>query len=343
MPRSRPATRLVDVADRAGVSLATASRSLRGRDGVSEGVAAHVRQVAVELGYVANVHARRLAGGSTSMVGLIVHEIDDPYFSEIASSIVHRAADRELTVQICQSGRDPRTELLQIRTLVAHGIDVILIAGSGYTDPALEADADAELRAFQDSGGRVAVIGRHHLRADAVLPDNRAAGETITEHVLSLGHRRIAVTAGSALLTTVVDRITGAHAALRRHGVSPDDVPVVHTAFTRDGGREAAETILRDHPGTTAIVALNDVMAIGVLSTLRSRGIRVPQQISVVGIDDIAVAADLAPSLTTVRLPMNAFGEMALAMALDPPATRPRHRSTGHELVARDSTGPAPE
>ncbi|MGH3645592.1 MAG: substrate-binding domain-containing protein, partial [Micromonosporaceae bacterium] len=100
--------------------------------------------------------------------------------------------------------------------------------------------------------------------------------------------------------------------------------------------------ILTDHPKTTAIIALNDAMAIGVLSALRSRGVSVPSQMSVVGFDDVSVAADLAPGLTTVRLPMTEMGRTALTMARKPRSARSRRRSTGHELVVRDSTGPAP-
>lgn len=134
------------------MSLATASRSLAGREGVSEEVAARVRQVALDLGYVANVHARTLAGGATSTVGLIVHEIGDPYVSEIASGVIRVATERGFTVQICHSGRDPRTELLQIRTLITHRIDAIVIAGSGYTDPGLQAEADRALTASRRPG-----------------------------------------------------------------------------------------------------------------------------------------------------------------------------------------------
>ncbi len=343
MPRPRSALRLIDVAERAGVSLATASRALAGRDGVSEQVAEHVRQVSRELGYVANLHARTLAGGSTSTVGLIVHQIDDPYFSEIASGVLRVAGEQNLIVQICHSGRDPQNELGQIRHLIAQRVGVIIVAGSGYIDPQLQAETKAELTAFQDAGGRVAVIGRHFLNADAILPDNEAGGRVIGEHVLSLGHRRIAIAAGTQKLTTVADRLSGVGAALRAVGLSLADLPVVQTDFTRDGGRGATEQILREHPETTAIIALNDAMAIGVLSALRARGISVPDQISVAGFDDVSVAADLAPSLTTVRLPMADMGQLALGMALKPRSARPRRKSTGHELVVRGSTGPAPQ
>ncbi|MEV0154734.1 LacI family DNA-binding transcriptional regulator [Micromonospora sp. NPDC050686] len=341
MPKPGPRLRLVDVAERAGVSLATASRALSGRDGVSEEVANRVRQVSRELGYVANPYARTLAGGASNSVGLVVHQVDDPYFSEVAGGVIQVAAEQGLLVQICHSGRDPEIELRQLRHLIAQRVGIILIAGSGYNDPRVEAAARAELAEFQHGGGRVAVIGRHALGVDAVLPDNQAGGRALTAHLLDLGHRRIAVAAGTAQLTTVADRLAGVSAALAERGLTLTDLPVVHSDFTRDGGRVAAERILREHPATTAIIALNDAMAIGVLATLRAHRVAVPDRMSVVGFDDVSVAADLAPSLTTVRLPMTDMGRMALTLALKPRSARPRRRATGHSLQVRDSTGPA--
>jgi len=342
MPKPGPRLRLVDVAERAGVSLATASRALAGRDGVSEEVARRIRQISQELGYVANPYARTLAGGASSTVGLVVHQVDDPYFSEIAGGVIQVADEQSLLVQICHSGRDPDYELRQIRHLIAQRVGIIIVAGSGFNDPRIEAEAKAELSAFQGLGGRVAVIGRHSLGVDAVLPDNEAGGRALGNHLVDLGHRRIAVAAGTPGLTTVADRLAGVAAGLRDQGLSLTDLPVVHTDFTREGGRVAAEQILHNHPDTTAIVALNDAMAMGVLSALRAKRIPVPDRMSVVGFDDVSVAADLAPSLTTIRLPMTAMGRMALELALKPRSTRPRRRSTGHQLIVRDSTGRAP-
>jgi LacI family transcriptional regulator len=341
MPERRSAVRLADVAERAGVSIATASRSLSGSSGVSVRVADHVRTVALALGYVVNPHARSLAGGATASVGLIVHEIGDPYFSEIASGVLRVAAREGMTAQICHSGRDPQTELTQIRTLVAHRIGGIIVAGSGWVDPRVQADAKAELLSFRRSGGRVAVIGRHHVAVDAVLPDNQAGARSVAEHVLAQGHRRIAIAAGSRRLTTIADRLAGIDDVLRARGRTLDEVPVVEADFTRDGGKEAAARILAEHGDATAILALNDAMAIGVLSTLRSAGVDVPGQVSVTGFDDVPVAEDLAPGLTTVRLPMARMGELAMTLALKAPAARPRRQTTGHTLVVRDSTGPA--
>ncbi|GAA1477031.1 LacI family DNA-binding transcriptional regulator [Nocardioides aestuarii] len=330
--------RLQDVAEAAGVSLATASRSLSGTSGVSEAVADRVRATARELGYVANLHARSLAAGTSASVGLVVHEIGDPYFSEIASGVLRVAAPAGLTVQICHSGRDPERELEQIRMLIANRVGAIVVAGSGFVDAAVQSTARAELQAYRQNGGRVAVIGRHHLGVDAVLPDNVAGGRAVTEHLLSLGHRRIAVISGSRALTTVADRLRGVADGLAGAGLDPDSVPVVEAEFTRAGGKAAVLETLASHPGVTAVLALNDDMAIGALSMLRSQGIAVPGRISVSGFDDVAVAGDLSPSLTTVRLPMVEMGEKVLQLALSDPTDRPRRRRVGHELVVRDST-----
>lgn len=340
MPRRT--LRLQDVAQQAGVSLATASRSTSGASGVSEAVAQRVRDIAQELGYVANVHARSLAAGTSRAVGLVVHEIDDPYFAEIASGVLRVGEAKGLNVQICHSGRDPQRELEQIRELVTQRVCAIVIAGSGFVDPRMQAAARIELDAYRDAGGRVAVIGRHQLGVDAVLPENTSGGRAVAEHVIGLGHRKLAVISGWRGLTTIADRLTGIEEAFRTAGLDFSAVPVLEGAFTRDGGQAMAEQVLDQHPEVTAVLALNDHMAIGALSTFRARGVSLPQQISVSGFDDVAVARDIAPSLTTVRLPMFAMGQHALELALKPPAARPRRRTAGHEMVVRDSTAPPP-
>ena len=332
------ATRLLDVADAAGVSLATASRALAGRDGVSPALAERVRETATLLGYVPNAHARALAGATPPMVGLIVHDVADPYFAEIAKGVLRVADEHDLMVLIHQSERRPEIELARIRSLRAHRVGSVVLAGSGYVEPEYEAEAAAELVAFRDAGGRVALVGRHHIPVDAVLPDNRAGARTATRHLLDLGHRRIGVVAGPPNLATVADRHLGVVDAMA--GVDADALVVEHDAFSREGGVEATRRLLERAPGLTAIMALTDVMAMGALQTLREAGRSVPGEMSLVGFDDVTVAADLAPALTTVRLPMADMGAMALELTLREPAARPRRRRTGHELVVRDSTAP---
>lgn len=332
--------RLLDVAQTAGVSLATASRALAGRDGVRPDLAERVRDAATALGYVPNAHARALAGATPAMVGLIVHDVADPYFAEIAKGVLRVADQHDLMVLIHQSERQPETELARIRSLRAHRVGSVVLAGSGYVEPAMEAAAAAELLAFRAAGGRVALVGRHHIPVDAVLPDNHAGGETIARHLVELGHRRIGIVAGPPELSTVSDRLAGVRDAVASAGLGPSTVTVEHDAFSREGGVVATRRLISRAADVTAIIAITDVMAIGALETLRVAGRSVPGDISLTGFDDVTVAADLAPALTTIRLPMADLGAMALELTLRAPAVRPRRRRTGHELVVRASTAP---
>lgn len=329
--RARP-SRLVDVAERAGVSIATASRSLTGTSGVSPALAERVRAVAASMGYVPNAHARSLAGGQEASVGLVVGAIDDPYFAEIASGVIDAATEAGQLVQLSHAG-GPSELLAQVRSLRAYNVGAILLAGSGLDGTGLEDEVAEELAAFRSSGGRVAVIGRHSFTADAVLPPSRDGGRAVGEHLLALGHTRVAVVAGPAELTTVVDRLGGLLDVLGTAAVS-----VTHHAFGRAGGADGARRALDEHPEVTAIAALSDVLAIGVLAELRARGIRVPDQLSVTGFDDISVAADLAPALTTVRLDLARIGAEALGLTARAPGGEAQSVSTGYELVVRDST-----
>jgi len=293
-----------------------------------------VREVARTLGYIANVHARTLAGGATSVVGLIVHEIDDPYFTEIAGGVIRSALAKDLLVQVSHSGRDPEQELRQISTLVVQDVEAIIIAGSGYIDPGQEARAKEVLSAYRQRGGRAAVIGRHHLGVDAVLPDNAGAGAVAASHLVELGHREVLVAAGSAQLTTVADRLAGMRSVFDPAGIRPT---VWHDEFSVEGGARIARRIGELATRPTAVLALSDVVAIGVLQELRRHGVRVPQDISVVGIDDIAVAQSLAPALTTVALPLSQMGQTAFDMVQKPSAGRPRRRTIPARLVVRES------
>ena len=326
---------LSDVAATAGVSLATASRALNGQTGVGAELAEKVRVVARNLGYVPNVHARQLAGGTTSVIGLIVHEIDDPFFTQIAGGIVRSALAENLMVQVSHSGRDPEQELQEITTLVVQDVDGIIIAGSGYVDPAKEAGAKEVLRAYEQRGGRVAVIGRHHLGVDAVLPDNVAVGAIAGQHLAGLGHRDVLVASGSDQLTTIADRLSGICSAFQKVGTQ---VSVLQEEFSLSGGARIASRIGELNVRPSAILALSDLMAIGVLQELRRQGLRVPDDISVMGIDDITVAQSLAPALTTVAVPLAEMGEIAFGMLRKPAAVRPRRRIVPAHLMVREST-----
>lgn len=337
---SEAAPRLTDVAVLAGVSIATASRTLSGTGAVSPELVKRVLEAADALHYTVNPHARSLAGGLTSVIGLMVYEIDDPYFAEIAGGVIQVASEHGWSVQVSHQDREAESDLAGVRLLRGQRVGAIVIAGSGYRDAAKNATVNAELEAYAASGGRLVAIGHRDLDCHSVLPDNVGAARVAAEHLIGLGHRRIGVISGPATLTTVLDRGRGIGEAAAAAGI--DDVAWEHAAFTRDGGRTATARLLESRADLTAIIALNDTMATGALSVLRERGIAVPGQVSVTGIDDVQVAQDLAPALTTVRLPMVSMGRQAAMLALQAERALPTVVEVGHELVVRASTAPPP-
>ncbi|MEV4490719.1 LacI family DNA-binding transcriptional regulator [Micromonospora coxensis] len=334
---------LADVARRAGVSPATASRVINGSSKpVADELRERVLRAVAELRYVPNAHAQLLARPQRSVVGVVVHDVSDPYFAEVTRGLQRVATDRGRLVIICNSYRDPERELEYVEMLRGQQVAAIVLAGSGYHDADFTARLTEKLAAYEATGGRVAVIGRHEHPGDAVMPANDVGGGLLGEELLRQGHRRIGVIAGPRVLTTITDRLRGLRTALAEGGVTLADDHVRYADFDRDGGARAAADLLDTVDGLTALVALNDSMAVGALALLRQRGVRVPEQVSVAGFDDMPVAADVTPALTTVRLPLVELGARAMTLALDPAADRSRVEVLPAELVRRESLGPAP-
>jgi len=336
------AVTLADVARRAGVSLATASRVLNGSTRiVSDQMRDRVVAAARELHYVPNAHAQALVRASTSTVGVIVHDVGDPYFAEIIRGIQRSAAEAGRLMIVCNSYRDPQRELDYVRLLQMQRVEAIILAGSGLDDRAYSRELSEQLDSFAAMGGRVAVIGRHNITADAVVPDNAGGARALARLLLDHGHRRFGVIDGPPLLTTSRDRRDAFVQTLVEAGIRVPPGAIEPGDFTRDGGAHAALELLRRDPAITAIFALNDVMAIGALAGLRSHGVAVPGQVSLAGFDDIPIAADVTPALTTVHVPMEQLGAQALLLALaHEDALRVIHVAT--EMVLRDSVGPPP-
>ncbi|KKJ94461.1 LacI family DNA-binding transcriptional regulator [Micromonospora sp. HK10] len=331
---------LADVARRAGVSPATASRVISGSSKpVADELRERVLRAVAELRYVPNAHAQLLARPQRSVVGVVVHDVSDPYFAELTRGLQRVATERGRLVIICNSYRDPEREVEYVDLLRAQQVAAIVLAGSGYHDPAVNAVLDERLGAYAAAGGRVAVVGRHQHRGDAVLPANAEGARLIGGELRRLGHRAIAVIAGPATLTTTTDRLAGLHEGLA--GRLPAE-HVRYADFTRDGGARAMAELLDAVPGLTAVVALNDSMAVGALGVLRGRGLRVPADVSVVGFDDMPVAADVSPALTTVRLPLAELGARAMTLALEAADGSDRVETLPAELVHRDSLAPPP-
>ena len=314
-PRRGGAT-LQQVADAAGVSLATASRVLNGSARtVNPDLSAHVKEVATRLRYVSHGPAQALARATTSLVGLLVHDVNDPYFSAIAAGAMRVARERDLLVMVANTYRDPELELDYITRLGAQRARAILVAGSPPVDSGAAEALRERLEDYAAGGGRVVTIGDQGPAIDAVLPENAAGGRAAARHLIELGHREIGVIPGPAGLVTVADRLAGFTGALQDSGV---DTRTVEAAgdFTREGGYQAAQRLLAQRPEVTAVFALSDLMAVGALAALREAGRRVPADVSLIGFDDLPICADLTPALTTVRVDTEGMGEQAMRMVV---------------------------
>ncbi|MFJ2029828.1 LacI family DNA-binding transcriptional regulator [Streptosporangium sp. NPDC087985] len=323
---------LEDVARQAGVSLATASRVLNGSTRqVGASLRDKVELAAAQLGYRTNVAAQTLARGSSSVIGLVVHDLTDPYFAALADGAMRVAESQELMVMVGTTHRDPEREIAYVSTLNAQRVSAVLLAGSRVADPQVTRRLREELDRYRETGGRVACVGQDLLGVNTVVPGNREGAAALARALAGLGHRRFAVLAGPAGLITAGDRMEGFAGALAELGLPAPQI--VRGSFDRDGGYAAAAEV----SGATCVFAVNDVMAVGALAFFRDRGLRVPDDVSVAGFDDIATLRDLVPALSTVRLPLTDMGSRALELALGP-AGEARVEPVSGEVVLRNST-----
>ncbi|MGW2118229.1 LacI family DNA-binding transcriptional regulator [Streptomyces zhihengii] len=330
---------LSTVAHRAGVSLATASRALNGTSRVRDDLRSRVRAAADQLGYIPNAHAQALASASSNTVGVVCHDVGDPYFAAVSAGVMRAAAARDLLVVLASTFREPAREIAYVSALRAQRARAILLIGSGFQDRAWERALAAELEPYVRAGGRVAVLSRHRsLRADAVLPDNRGGAAALARALVARGHREFGVLSGPPALTTVHDRLSGFRQELEAAGIALPPGRVVRGPFTRDGGYAAARTLLARGERPTCVFAVTDVMAVGALAAFRELGVRVPEDISLAGFDDIPLVRELSPPLTTVALPLAAMGQQVMGLALrEPRGPRSRLVRVGGEVVLRES------
>ena len=332
--------RLAEVADRAGVSLATASRTLNGSDRtVSEHYRSRVLAAAAQLGYRVNPHAQAMARGASNIVGLVVQDLADPYFSAIADGVMRQCEQRGLVTVLASTRRNPEREIEYVAALRAQRAWAVIVVGSRTTDREITERLADEIAGYAESGGRAACVSQNRLGTNTVLIQNRAGARDLAQQLAQLGHRRFAVLAGPVDLATARDRHAGFVDGLAQAGVPTNEVRVVHGAFSRDGGYVAARQLIDDRLGATCVFACSDVMAVGAMAAFRDNGMRVPEDISIAGFDDIKTLRDIVPRLTTVHLDLEELGERVAALALDSsPESRPQVLRTRGKVVLRDST-----
>jgi len=342
---TRSRVTLQDVADRAGVSITTASRVVNdGSRRVGAQLAQRVQQAVAELGYTANLQARAVATGRSSMVGVVVHDIADPYFSSIAAGLIAVADTSRLLVCMSSTPASEAAERQYVALMRAQRARAVILIGSRTDDAAARTALGGEVAAFARQGGRVVCVGQPLLGVDTIMPENAAGADALARALAALGHRRFAVLAGPRGLLTARDRTEGFRAGLAGWPAVLDPASIVHGAFTRDGGYEAMSTILAaGEPFPDCVFAVTDVMAVGALARLRVGGIEVPAGIAVAGFDDILTLRDVYPPLTTVRLPLKRMGQMAAELILsDADLERPRVIPVPGEVILRESTVPRP-
>jgi LacI family transcriptional regulator len=338
--RSRVTIR--QVAEQAGVSIATVSRVVNGRSDVSSETREAVSRVLRERGYPGSQRARPGwgEGTGTGLVGVTTPLVHPGYFASILAGAAEALYEHDRRVVLCPT-RHSRAREVSLLERLAHG----------ETDGAilvLPEESSEELSALASHGYPFVIVDplwQLDVGIPVVSAANSSGATQATRHLLDLGHRRIGVVSGPEGWTASEERLRGHHAALAGAGVLPDPGLVAYSNFRVDGGVAAGGALLDAAERPTAIFAFNDSMAIGVMQAARERGLRLPADLSVVGFDDTSESLIVWPALTTVRQPLAEMGRTAVSILLRQIENRrfePLRVELETKLIVRDSTAPAP-
>jgi len=324
-----------DVADRAGVSVATVSRALSGSRKVSPDLAARVTLAADELGYRHNALARALRRGQTNTVGMVVPEIGNPFFPTVVEAVERTLQQTRRDLFLCDSQLDPETERRRVRALVGRKVDGLIIIPVSATHSA------ASLR---EAVGRVPVVQVDRyvpgFDADWVGVDEKAGITRIVEHLRARGAHRCVFVSARPDSSAAQERLTDFEVAVRAHRMERGE-PLLGT-FSAEWGRQAAIELLALPSLPDAVVCGNDEIAVGVLCEFRRRQVRVPEQVWVTGFDDIRFAMLTDPPLTTVRQPHERIAAECIRLLderMADPEAPVRRMAVAPTLVVRESTG----
>jgi LacI family transcriptional regulator len=348
MPRSTPKrdeparsagrVGIKDVARGAGVSVGTVSNVINNPEMVSEETRLRVRAVIERLGYVRSESARQLRAGHSRMVGMLVLDLANPFFAEVAKGAEHALRAAGLGVMVCNSAASPAEEAEYLALFAEQRIRGVLVTPADTGGRTVES--------LRGQGTPFVLVDRSLAAEEgcSVSVDDVRGGTLAAAHLLDAGHRRVAFVGGRTDLPQVRDRLAGARSAVTAAGLS-DDV-LLHVATDRldvAAGRDAGARLLGLSPRPTAVLCANDLLALGLLQTLYAAGVRVPEDIALVGYDDIEFAAAAAVPLTSVRQPAGLLGRTAADLLLDEitaDGAPHAHRRIvlQPELVVRDSS-----
>ena len=327
-----------EVARRAGVSIATVSRVL---NNVPRGVGAVLRKrvlkAARELDYHPNALARSLHQKRTHTLGLLITDIANPYYAGITRGIEDVSRRHGYALFICNTDRDPAAMAHYIEVLREQRVDGIIIGGGGTP-------GRRHFQTLHDRGIPAVLIGRYDVPLPAVRIDNLKGGWEAATHLIRLGHRRIAILSGPDTSTSIQGRMKGYRRAMAEHGLSLPEGWVLGGDLRPASALELAGRLLTVRRRPTAILAANDQMAIATIRAAHQLGLRVPEDLSVVGFDNIELASYMSPALTTMGLPLYRMGVAAAETAIRLLAGTPGNEEAWFtpELIVRESTGPPP-
>jgi LacI family transcriptional regulator len=335
-------SRIREVAEDSGVSVGTVSNVLNNPDLVAEATRRRVEESIRRLGFVRNASARRLRSGGGNAVGVIVLDVGNPFFTEVARGIEDRLAEADCVPMLCSSDERDDREARYLRLLEDQGVNGLLVTPAG---PDL-----GRLAAIRRRGTPVVLLDRPSPDPElcSVAVDDVRGGDLAAGHLLALGHERIAFVNGPGKIRQCADRAIGVREALRAAGFDPATHlrEVTIPTLNAGAGEAAVEQVLAGPRPPTGIVCVNDLAALGVLRGLRRRGLNAPADMAVVGYDDVEFAAELSPSLTSIRQPKYQLGRSAadLLLAELESGTGHRHRQVlfQPELVVRESSRRSP-
>jgi LacI family transcriptional regulator len=337
-----------DVAARAGVSMATVSRVLSGDYPVAGETRARVQRAVRELDYVVNAHARALHGATSKVVALVVAEVVTPFFALIAAGVEEQATEANRLCLVCTTHADPDRELGVVRLMREQRADAVILAGGVVENDDYRERMRRYAQGLEDAGSRLVLCARPSLGPDfpaiTVEYENVGGAHAATTHLLTAGHRRILMVAGPPGLTTSDQRVEGYRTAFAAYGQPVDPALIDHGPWGRNESYRRMRVLLESPPEFTAIFAGNDGVAAGAMAALREVGRRVPEDVSIVGYDDVPSARDFNPPLTTVRVPQEELGRTAVKLAMQRSGGVPArdHVMLGTHVVVRDSVRPLP-
>lgn len=334
---SRPAAHrrasIADVARAAGVSVGTVSNVLNRPDRVLPGTRERVEAAIAELSFVRNGSARQLRAGTITTIGAVVLDIANPFFTDVARGIEERLDRDDYTLMVASSDDDPGREQRYLRLFEEHGVQGVIVV------PAT--DHIEHLQAIRRRGTGVVLLDRPSPDPgiSSVAVDDVRGGELAAQHLLEQGHTRIAFLNGPHTIRQCADRHEGVVKALAAAGLDPEAAltEITVTSLNAEGGEAAIRGLLESGDQPTAVFCVNDLVALGVLRTLRTENIAVPADMAVVGYDDVAFAAELSTPLTSVRQPTHELGLRAADLLLTAPDTA-EHVMFQPTLVVRTSS-----